>query len=193
MPIDGWLPLYDARSVHAVEIRASPDVVYQALLRTNFGHNPLVVTLMALRTIPALLLAPRRTLAAHSTVRRKAAGPMGHLRTGRFALLSDAPGEELIFGLTGRFWTLLGDLVPTDAATFTGPLAPGLARAAWVFHMDPLSGGRTRLTTETRVRCSEPGTRARFLRYWRVIRLGSGLIRRALLQQVKREAEAAGA
>jgi hypothetical protein len=79
--------------------------------------------------------------------------------------------------------------VPTPPERFREPLPPGLARAVWAFHLQPVGPGWTRLSTETRVTCADVATRRVFLRYWRLIRGGSNLIRRALLRQVKHAAE----
>jgi len=192
MPLDTWMPSWDARSRHQVEIQAAPDVVYRALLTTDFGRNPVLRTLMALRVLPALILTPRQAWKrwrAASAARLQ--GPMGHLLTGAFTQLEATPPAELIFGLTGRFWTLVGGLVPTDPGTFRDPVPAGLARATWSFELGPVQPGRTMLSTETRVACGDPATRRRFLRYWRFIRGGSGVIRWALLRQVKLAAESA--
>ena len=47
----------------------------------------------------------------------------------------------------------------------------------------------TRLSTETRVRCSEDASRRRFRLYWAVIAPFSGLIRREVLRTIRHEAE----
>lgn len=193
MSLDAWMPDWDARSQHRVKIQADPAVVYQALLSTDFGRNPVLRALMAFRILPALMFSPRKTW--ERWVRARSApveGPMGHLLTGAFVTLEAKPPVELIMGLTGRFWTLTGGLVPTDPARFRDPIPVGLARATWNFELEPIQPGRTRLTTETRVACGDEATRRSFLRYWRVIRVGSGIIRWALLRQVKHAAEQAG-
>lgn len=193
MPLDRWIPAWDARSAHELVIAAPRARVFDALLNTDFGRNPVVRSLMFLRLLPALLLSPRKTLATHrrataaqAELRHAAAGSM---LGGAFALLEHRVPEELAFGLTGKFWTLTGGVLPSDPATFQEPAPAGAARAAWTFELDELDAGNTRLRTETRVRCSDAATRRRFLRYWAVIHPGSGIIRWALLRQVKRAAE----
>jgi hypothetical protein len=47
------------------------------------------------------------------------------------------------------------------------------------------------LVTETRVHVPDPVSRRKFVRYWRVVRPFSGLIRMLVLQAAKRRAEAA--
>jgi hypothetical protein len=49
--------------------------------------------------------------------------------------------------------------------------------------------GRTVLTTETRVACGDPASRAKFRAYWTVVRPFSGLIRILMLRAVRRECE----
>jgi hypothetical protein len=48
------------------------------------------------------------------------------------------------------------------------------------------------LTTETRIRCADAATRRHFRRYWRLVGPGSGLIRHAILGQVRRESLTSG-
>lgn len=69
--------------------------------------------------------------------------------------------------------------------------APGTAKAAWNFAVHPGTGGRSVLTTETRVLCADPATRRRFRTYWAVVGPFSGLIRREMLAAIRDTAEAA--
>ena len=91
----------------------------------------------------------------------------------------------------GRFWTLTGDLVAATPDQFRSPPPSGLVQAFWNFRVSP-SGEGTELTTETRVRCADRATKQRFLRYWLAIRLGSGVIRRSMLRQIRTSAERGG-
>lgn len=192
MPVDTWMPRWDARSNHQIEVAASPDRVYHTLLTTEFDRNPLIRVLMTLRAVPALLLSPRATWTRwRSIAAARETRSTRNLRSGAFIKLEATPPTDLILGLTGRFWSPSGGLVASDTATFREPVPHGLARATWSFHIDPISPGRSCLQTETRVLCADSATRTSFLRYWRVIRPGSGIIRWALLRQVKHAAEAA--
>jgi hypothetical protein len=65
---------------------------------------------------------------------------------------------------------------------------PGWVKVGFDLVLEPTGDG-TRLTTETRVTATDPRTRARFGRYWLVIRAGSGLIRRDMLRAIARRAE----
>ncbi len=92
-------------------------------------------------------------------------------------------------GLVGRFWTPSEELftsVPKNSWVLT---LDGYAKTAANFRLQPLTNGRTRLTTETRIWCTSPGSRVLFGIYWACIRPFSGLIRREWLRLVKRGAE----
>jgi hypothetical protein len=164
--LDDVLPDPDVLSRHAIRIAASPAHVY-AVARSFDIERPVVVrALMGIRT-----------LGRHRV----------HRRAG-FTLIAERPGEELVLGLMGRFWTLMPVVVPAPAERFFAPPPAGLAQAVWSFRVTP-NGSGTELSTETRVRCGDPEARRRFLRYWRFIRLGSGWIRGSMLRGIRQVAE----
>jgi hypothetical protein len=190
--LDSWMPVSDMTAEYATTVAAPIERVYEALLATDFSRHPVVALLMGVRAVPALLADPVAAWRRYRAPRVRRTGRLKALLNADFVLLEEIPPLELVLGLTGRFWTLSGGLVPTDAATFRQPPSPGLARAAWNFRLQPLDGGRTRLSTETRVRCADATTARRFRAYWRIVAPGSGLIRWAILRQVRRRAERGG-
>ena len=95
-----------------------------------------------------------------------------------FTVIAESPGEEFVLGIMGRFWTPTGGVVAATAERFRELPPSGLAQAVWNFRVRSRGVG-TELSTETRVRCGDEVTRRQFGRYWRIIRLGSGLIRTA--------------
>jgi hypothetical protein len=179
------------RSHHAVVVKAPVSDVYEALLATDFSRHPLVALLMGLRALPAFLTAPIATRRRMRETRARTGGQLKTLLSADFALLEEAPPHELVLGLTGRFWTPSGGLVPSSPQTFREAVPRGFARAAWNFHLDALDGDCTRLATETRVRCGDEATARSFRRYWRLIAPGSGAIRWAILRRVRQTAERA--
>jgi hypothetical protein len=183
MRIDEWMPSYDFVERHTTYVRAPPPTVYQALLDVDLGRLFVVRLLLGLRALAALLGSSRRSLRGLGD---------GTLRTflgRRFTVLVEDPPTEIVLGITGRFWMPSGSLVPTEAESFRDPPPAGTARAAWNFHLSADSPALARLTTETRIRCADAAARRSFRVYWRVVRPGSGLIRRAILNAVRREAE----
>jgi hypothetical protein len=183
VPLDEFLPDHDAGELHSTRVAAPPHRVLAAVRELTSREVPLLVGLMALRTLPAVLLR-RRPL----RLRRDLGRPiLGQAVRGGFVVLAERP-DELVLGVVGRFWTSDGGLERIEAADFADFEAPGFAKAVMNFHARAADGG-TLLTTETRIRGTDEDARRRFRRYWRVVMPGSALIRRAWLRAVRRRAE----
>jgi hypothetical protein len=187
--IDRFLPTHDVAASYAVGVAAPPERVWNAVRALEMRGSPVVRGLFLLRSLPALLAHPRRTLAA----RRQGRGGLGltldQLLRGGFTLLGERPGEELLLGLVGRFWRTDGGIVRVAAGEWREWERPGYAKAAWNFTLAPGADGAVRLATETRVRCTDEASRRRFLRYWRLVGPFSGIIRRDMLRSLRRAAE----
>jgi hypothetical protein len=181
--LDNIIPDYDASSRHTILVRARPADVYEVAREADLGRSLLVRVLVAIRAFPAVLATVVR---GHG---RRVDQP-SHKTVGRiaFTLIDEAPGQEFVLGIMGRFWTPTGQVVASTPDQFRQPPPAGLAQGVWSFRVTA-SGAGTVLSTETRVRCSDPVTRRQFARYWRIVRLGSGLIRRRMLRQIRSEAE----
>jgi hypothetical protein len=187
--LDRYLPLFDVSRRHAIEIRAPRERVFEALVRYDFGRSLATRALMGLRGYGSRI---RRTPRGKSLVET--------LQAFGFTLLAEEAGEELVFGLVGRFWRLDGGLRSTSAAEFESFAEPGFAKAAWNLRVRKGSGlhlphrgsglhlPHCELSTETRVLCFGEEARRKFLRYWRIVEPFSGAIRISLLRGVRRAA-----
>ena len=185
--IDSWMPTCDASARYSMRIAAPPARVYDTLLATDLSRPWLVRALMCIRLLPGLLRSPRTTWRRLTGSARSSRASLTDLDRSDFILLESAPPREIVLGITGRFWTLAAECVRISPAHFREPLAAGLAQAAWNFEVTATPGG-SELATETRIRCADAATLRTFRRYWRVVAPGSGLIRYAILNQVRREA-----
>jgi hypothetical protein len=176
--LDDFLPRYDFNEVHSVATSASPAAVMDAIRALTPTEVPVLVALMAIRSIPALL----------SRRRPSVRGPLldRFLRSG-FVTLHEAP-DELVLGGVGRFWAPTGGLRRVGAAEFEEFAEPGFAKAAFNFELTR-DGERTVVTTETRIATTDERARRRFARYWRLVHPGSALIRVAWLRAIRRRAE----
>jgi hypothetical protein len=160
---------------HARHVAAPPSAVWEALHRADFANAWYVRALLALRGLRRPAGRPSLTLA--------------RVVEGGFVPLDEQPGREIALGIVGRFWRPSGDRVRLGPSEFAGFARPGYARAVWTFTVEPAGAGGTRLSTETRVACADIRSRRSFRAYWAVVRPFSGLIRRAMLNAVAREAE----
>ena len=106
------------------------------------------------------------------------------------ALTFDEPNLVEI-GRIGRFWQLIATDGPavSDWAGFTAFAEPGYAKAIVSIALVPRDSG-TLVVTTTRITATDEQAQRRFAAYWRVIRIGSGATRRALLSAVDRRASA---
>ncbi len=96
--------------------------------------------------------------------------------------------HEVVYGQAGRFWSpneRAALVSPRTIEEFRGLSDPRFAVAAMNIAVEALAPARTRLFTETRVRCLGASSRRRFRLYWLVIRPFSGLLRRAMLRGIK--------
>jgi hypothetical protein len=182
MLINDWMPRYDFSEYHQTVIAADIDVVYEALLRVDLAANPVIGGLLTMRALPAAVLGRAPLPKQRPSLTLRAAPSLG------FIWLEENATEELVLGLTGRFWELSGGRVKTDPNEFRDFVPAGSARVAWNFALEA-KGERTQLSTETRILCADDAVRCTFGRYWRVVQPGSGLIRRIMLRMIRREAE----
>jgi len=151
--------------------------VYAELLRYDFGHSTVTAVLMGLRGYG---FRRKRTGASRGTSLPE------RLERFAFTLLEEKPGEELVFGLVGKFWRPDGGLTRVSREEFAAFAEPGFAKAAWNLRLESSPDGACVLSTETLVLCLGKDARRKFLLYWRLIEPFSGLIRRSLLRGVRR-------
>jgi hypothetical protein len=147
------------------------------LLEQDLGASPVTRVLLFLRGYG------RRAFAARARTLPERLERFG------FTRLTEAAGQELVFGLAGRFWRWNGDLraIP-DRAAFLAFAEPGCVKAAWNLAVSGDGSDHCVLSTETRIECFGAAARRRFRLYWSLIAPFSGVIRRTLLRRVARRA-----
>ncbi|MEV0233685.1 hypothetical protein [Nonomuraea sp. NPDC050786] len=168
---DRFIPRPDAAERHSIVIPASRDRVWAAVTR------PTSVNLRA-------IVAIRNVAARLSGGRPEREAP-------RFTPLAEDPGREVVLGIIGQWWRIgradsAGPI--TGAGDFDAFDRPGYAKGTLSFLLEEAGEGRVRLVTETRVVATSEDARRAFLRYWMVIRLGSGLIRHIMLAAIRARA-----
>jgi hypothetical protein len=180
--IEDSAPSPDAAELHEIEVHASPEVVYRALWTTDLGASLVIKSLLALRSLPAVVVGRKKSFATSAVT-------LQSIIDGGFGLLAEEPGREILLGVAGRFWRPTGNVEPFDRASFSRPVPPGMARGLWNFKVVPAGDRETILSTETRVTCGDPASRRRFRLYWFVIRPFSGLVRIIMLKAIRDAAQ----
>ncbi|HKP37228.1 MAG TPA: hypothetical protein VJT71_10235 [Pyrinomonadaceae bacterium] len=183
MLIDSFAPNPDAVEIHSIVINAPRPTVYLTLKTADLGGSPLIKFLLALRSLPAFIGNPCRAP-------RNQEITLQTLVESGFGLLAEKPEEEIVLGVTGRFWRPSGNVSPFKRADFDLPVPAGFARGVWNFSLSETAPGQTILRTETRVTCGDAASRRKFLAYWLIVRPFSGLIRLIMLKRVRKVAEA---
>lgn len=179
--IDSYLPTYDVRSAHQIQVHAPAAVTYQAVRDLDVGRSIPITVLFAIRALPHLLTGkarPSRSITLQT-----------FLEAGFMILDEDAP-REFVMGAVGKFWRPDSGIVRIAPDEFRSFEAPGFAKGILTFTVEERDRTRSLLTTETRVACTDSSARRKFLLYWRAIGPFSGVIRRLMLNEVKRTAEA---
>jgi len=173
MLVDEVMPEYDFFERHETIIAAPRDAVRDALDKWTPASSFLWRWLLRLRGLGR----PQGTL-------RQWAESNG------FLCLAETE-DEVVYGQSGRFWALdeRGSLAsPKSVEEFRAFDDPASAAAVMNFLTQAVGPRRTRLYTETRVRALSHGSRRRFRLYWLLIRPFSGLLRRAMLNDIKNAA-----
>jgi hypothetical protein len=182
------MPEWEVREFHETSVAAPPAAAFAAARAVTAPEVRLFLPLMALRLIPAAF--SRRRIAVDLRA------PLIDLfvRNG-FVLLDELPGRELVLGAAGRFWLPGGGEPPEHlrtAADFAAFDEPGYAKGI-VNLLVEADGPGSRVSTETRVSCTDAEASKWFHRYWCVIRPGSAMIRRSWLGAIRARATRAPA
>ena len=106
-----------------------------------------------------------------------------------FVVLAEDPDREIVL--------VTAVMVPPGFRASRRPLPedfrtieqPGFAIAIINFLAEDDGAGACLISTETRVRATDPSAKRRFASYWRMIYPGSALIRRMWLRAIKKRAE----
>lgn len=183
MLIDQVMPQWDFGEVHATYVASNAERSLRAAREVTPREIRLLRPLWAIRVLPALLLGGR-------SFRFERDRPLwDSARRGGFTEVAEA-ADAFVLGHIGQHWRPGGGEGPRfdDVEAFVGFSRPGFCKVAVEVRTVPHHDG-VLLTTETRVAATDGDARARFRRYWILIRPFSGLIRRGWLRAARRRAE----
>src|SRR4051795_1545102 len=180
--LEQFMPRFDTRSQHAIEVHAPAHAVFAAVEAVSAKEVRFLRELEFIRALPRLAATARLDVPTVDA-------PLLLSFTRGAVLLGARPPEEILAGAIGRFWRLAGNEPvvfgsPEEFLTFT---EPGFAKAVVGFRLDP-RGAAILLTTETRFVATDEATHRLMSRYWRIIRPGSNLIRTEWLRAIRRRA-----
>ena len=186
--IDSMMPTCDAVIAEHMLVAADPATAFAAARALDLltVHSPLLDTSMWLRGLPARLSG-------------KSVPDMPELIIGEnmglpgWTFLGQRPNREIAFGAVGKFWQPTIEWRDVAASDFRAFDEPGWGKIAANFSVLPYGAAAALVTYECRTLTTDPDSRRRFLRYWRLIRPFVGHVLRATLRQINADALAAGA
>ena len=195
---DDFLPVYDVSDEVAIAVAADPKTVWDVLLDADLlevgKRVPLAGVLGALRMLPELvshLLHGERPPQAPESMRlRDLAKPSPD--QGGWILLGERPGEEIAFGLVGKFWRPVIQYRQVAADGFRDFDEPGYAKTIYDLSVRPLPDGGSLLSGLMRTATTDEHARRWFRRYW-TFGVGSGahVLVHGLLETVRDDVEPA--
>lgn len=181
--LDRVMPEYEVRLDHHIEIDAPAELTFASICRSDFSRSPVIRALFRAREI---VMHAKHT---------DTGAPMPHTIVEQFtsfgwSILAREQSREIVFGTVTKPWEPSPIMRPLAADAFTAFREPGFARIAFTIRVDAVSPSKCIARTETRVQTTDEASRAKFRTYWAFLSPGMTLIRMALLQQMKNEAEA---
>jgi hypothetical protein len=180
--LDQFAPLYEFNEFHSIRVAAPRDRVYLSMKMVTADEIPLFRTLTWIRRGgrggPESILNPNENVPILEVATRTA-----------FLVLAENSGREIVLGtavMVPADFRATKRLVPDD---FRAIQQQGFAIAMMNFLIEDDGQGACIISTETRVRATDPSAKRRFAAYWRMIYPGSALIRRMWLRAIKKRAE----
>ncbi|HVV07862.1 hypothetical protein [Amycolatopsis sp.] len=172
--IDAFTPWYDFALAEHLLVPAPPAETYDSVapLRSGWRAAPLG-TLAWVRGRPVRLRPPGAVPAFEEL-----------LLGGEWILLGERPGEELLLGVAGRFWTQVPQWHPVSRAEFTTYARPRSGTIAIALELHAVAERGTLITFETRWTVIDPVARHWAEWYWQTIKPSIRLIARQILHAV---------
>ena len=186
--LDRQLPTYEARQFAATVV----DAPAAHLCRPCTGPGPGGQFFPPMRALGWLRAPPARVAGRRQGAASEQDGPIRAWRRRMRSSSSPRMEAEFVVGMVGKFMTPtqleFRRIEPGDFPTFS---EPGYGKVGLNFRVRPYGRTRSLLSTETRTVTTDPHSRDRFRRYWRVVGPFANLIMRRWLRLAKRNAEIA--
>ena len=174
-----YLPVFDAREHHEIELWASTAQVYDALHSLDFSRSYVMRVIFGIRTLPSIFRGQPWGSPTGPFVEQALA--MG------WAVLEEVPGCAFIAGAVTQPWTSVVQFRGLPATEFSAFSDPGFVKIAWGFSVENVEDAKTRVITETRALATDEVSRRKFRRYWFMVSPGIRLIRRVALRLLRQE------
>lgn len=187
--LDEFVPTYDHVVSISQVLRAPPEQVFEAAVTFDLYQLPLARVLIGARGLPARVADAKSRRRGETVADEPPTFRVRDLPAHGWMLLGERPGSELVYGTVTKPWRPTGGepTEPVTADDFAGFAEPGFAKMAESTRVTPYGTHACILTLETRVAATDPDSRRRFLRYWRLTGPFIKLIRPSVLRALDRQ------
>ena len=178
--LDHFIANPEVVASHQITINAPPEVVLDAAKQLELLDSPMVRGLFKLREL---------ALGGEPDTRPHPGSLYDQMLSIGWVVLAETPGREIVFGAVTKPWEAAPAFRSIPAAEFAAFSEPGNVKIAFALRAEPNDNEGAVFWTETRAIATDAEARAKFRRYWSYVAPGVHLIRLAMLQPVKCEAE----
>jgi len=178
--LDGFMPVYEIAERHQIGVKAPAAVTFAAACEADLTRS---------RVVRAVFKGREVMLGTDANSAERPRGLLALTTSLGWRMLAEKPGREIVMGAVTQPWeanVVFQGLPPEEFTAFN---EPGYVKIAWTLRVDALPDGTSIFRTETRALATDVEARAKFRRYWALVSPGVALIRRAMLEPIKREAE----
>jgi hypothetical protein len=174
------MPTYEIVERHHIRVAAPARVTLAVARDVDLQGSPVVRTIIRAREV---------ILGARPDDRPRPRGLLAETQSLGWGVLTEVPESQFVVGAVTKPWeanVTFRALPPDRFAAFN---EPGYVKIAWTIRADAISETESVFRTETRAIATDPNARTRFRRYWSFLSPGIIVIRLALLDPVRKEAE----
>lgn len=182
--LDQFIPIPEVVEHHQIHVAAPAEIAMAAAGEMEFLKSPVIRAIVKAREL-ALGGAPDER--AHPTALLEQMLSIG------WVVLAERPGREIVLGAVTQPWQAAPVFRSVPPGEFLAFAEPGYVKIAWTLRADPIDEAHSTFHTETRVATTDAEARTRFRTYWSFVAPGVKVIRMAMLQPLRRAAEARAA
>ncbi len=178
--LDRFMPAYDIVERHHIHVHAPSEMTFRAAQEIDLFHPPIARAIFRMREL---------LLGAVPDDGSRPEGLLAAMQSIGWRILADVPGHEVVVGAVTKPWEpnpVFHGVAPEAFADFR---EPGYVKIAWTLRADPDEAGGSIFRTETRAAATDIDAAMKFRRYWALLSPGIVLIRYAMLNPLKKEAE----
>jgi hypothetical protein len=165
--------------VQRIFVNAKPDVAWETARHFDGSNIPWINFLFSLRDLPNRMAGNRKMekdfKLGVDQITEKGNG---------FMILYEEPGREVVVGSVGQFWHVDIPFLHLTPEAFKNFHTPGWGKLAWAITVEPYKDGST-ISLELRITATDEESWDKLERYYRIIGVGSRLIRRSMMERIE--------